>query len=75
VKSQKELKKNQRKLSKKKKGSKNREKALLKVKKIYTKITNQRKDYLHKISKEITNQYDIICLETLNVKSMMKTDG
>lgn len=33
---------------------------------------NQRKDTLHKISNEITNQYDIICLETLNVKGMIK---
>lgn len=72
IKSQKQLKKVQRKLSKKKKGSNNRQKAKLKVQKLHNKIKNQRKDYLHKISNEITNQYDIICLETLNVKGMIK---
>jgi len=72
VKSQQTLKKLQRRLSKKKKGSNNRQKAKLKVQKLHTKINNQRKDYLHKISNEITNQYDIICLETLNVKGMIK---
>ncbi|SFV75032.1 Mobile element protein [hydrothermal vent metagenome] len=71
-KSQKKLLKLQRRLSKKQKGSNNREKAKLKVQKLHTKITNQRKDNLHKISNEITNQYDIICLETLNVKGMIK---
>ncbi len=72
VKSQQQLKKLQRRLSKKKKGSNNRQKAKLKVQKLHTKISNQRKDYLHKISNEITNQYDIICLETLNVRGMQK---
>ncbi len=48
-----------------------RQKAKLKVQKLHTKINNQRKDYLHKISDEITNQYDIICLETLSVREMM----
>ena len=72
VKSQKKLLKLQRRLSKKQKGSNNRQKAKLRVQKLHTKVTNQRKDYLHKISNEITNQYDIICLETLNVKGMIK---
>ena len=72
IKSQKRLKKLQRRLSKKQKGSNNRQKAKLKVQKVHTKVTNQRKDYLHKISNEITNQYDIICLETLNVKGMIR---
>ena len=71
-KSQKRLTKLQRRLAKKQKNSKNREKAKLRVQKLHTKITNQRRDNLHKISNEITNHYDIICLETLNVKGMMK---
>jgi putative transposase len=71
-KSQKKLLKLQRRLSKKQKGSNNRQKAKLRVQKLHTKITNQRKDNLHKISNEITNQYDIICLESLNVKGMVK---
>ena len=72
IKSQKRLKRLQRRLSKKQKGSKNREKAKLKVQKLHTKVSNQRRDYLHKISDEITNQYDIICVETLNVKGMIR---
>ena len=71
-KSQKKLLKLQRRLSKKQRGSNNRQKAKLRVQKLHTKITNQRKDNLHKISNEITNQYDIICLESLNVKGMIK---
>jgi putative transposase len=47
-------------------------KQLKKVQKLHTKIYNSRKDYLHKISNEITNQYDIICLESLNIKGMVK---
>ena len=75
------LKKLQKALSKKqhsrKKGdttpkSNNYLKQLKKVQKLHTKIYNSRKDYLHKISSEITNQYDIICLESLNVKGMVK---
>lgn len=72
VKSQKRLLHLQRKLSKKQKGSNNRNKAKLRVQKLHTKVTNQRRDNLHKISNEITNQYDVICLETLNVKGMIK---
>jgi len=71
-KSQKKLKKLQRILSKKQKGSNNRQKAKRVVQKLHIKVTNQRKDNLHKISNEITNQYDIICLETLSVKNMIK---
>ena len=71
-KSQRKLLKLQRRLSKKQKGSNNREKAKLRVQKLHTKVTNQRNDYLHKISNEITNRYDIICVETLNVKGMVK---
>ncbi len=72
VKSQNILKKLQRRLSKKRKGSNNRQKAKLKVQRLHTKVSNQRKDYLHKISNEITNQYDIIVLETLNIRGMIK---
>ncbi len=72
AKSQQKLIKLQRRLSKKKKGSNNRHKAKLKVQKLHTKIRNQRKDTLHKISNEITNRYDIICLETLNVRGLQK---
>ena len=75
------LKKLQKALSKKqhsrKKGdttpkSNNYLKQLKKVQKLHTKIYNSRKDYLNKISNEITNQYDIVCLESLNIKVMVK---
>ena len=65
------LKKAQRNLSRKKKGSKNREKARIKVAKIHEKITNQRKDYLHKISSYITNENQVIVIEDLKVSNMM----
>ena len=71
-KSLRKLKINQRKLDKKKKGSNNREKAKLKVSKFHKKVRNQRSDYQHKVSRELVNKYNIICLETLKVKNMLK---
>ena len=62
----------QRRLSKKQKGSKNREKARLKVNKIHKKVKNQRNDYQHKISRELADNFNTICLETLSVKNMVK---
>lgn len=70
------LAKAQRKLSRKvgnKKGaakSNNYIKQLLKVNKIHRHIANQRLDNLHKKSAEIANQYDVVCVETLNIRSM-----
>ena len=71
-KSLRKLKISQRKLSKKKKGSKNREKQRIKVSKVYKKVKNQRNDYQHKVSRELADNFNTICLETLNVKNMMK---
>ena len=71
-KSLRKLKISQRKLSKKKKGSKNREKQRIKVSKVYKKVKNQRNDYQHKVSRELADKHNTICLETLNVKNMMK---
>ena len=62
----------QRRLSKKQKGSKNREKARLKVSKQHKKVKNQRNDYQHKVSRELADNFNTICLETLNVKNMVK---
>lgn len=45
-------------------------KQLRKINKIHRYITNQRLDNLHKISTEITNQYDVVCVESLNMRSM-----
>ncbi len=62
----------QRRLSKKLKGSCNRKKQVKKVARIHTSIRNSREDYLHKISNEITNQYDLIVVETLRVRNLVK---
>jgi putative transposase len=66
------LAKEQRKLSKKQKGSKNRFKQRLKVRKIHNKIRDIRKDFLHKTSNSIAKNYDGIFVEDLNIKGMMK---
>lgn len=70
-KSEKRLRKLQKDLSRCKKGSKNREKCRIKVAKQNEKITNQRKDFLHKLSKKIINENQVIALESLKVKNMM----
>ena len=62
----------QRRLSRKTKGGSNWNKARIKVAKLQEHIANQRKDYLHKISSELVMKYDIICMEDLQVKNMMK---
>lgn len=71
---EKQLAKLQKRHSRKKIGSRNREKARVKVARLHEKIANCRKDYLHKVSHKIINenQVDTICLETLNVAGMMK---
>ena len=61
----------QRKLSKKQKGSNNRAKAKLKVAKIHAKIADCRLDNLHKISRTLVNENQVICAESLDVKKMM----
>ncbi|KEK21918.1 IS200/IS605 family element RNA-guided endonuclease TnpB [Bacillus gaemokensis] len=60
----------QRSLSRKKKGSRNRNKIRLQVAKLHEKIANQRKDFLHKISNEITNENQVIVIEDLKVKNI-----
>ena len=66
------LAKAQRKLSKLKKGTKERRKAGKVVAKIHERIKNQRKDFCHKESKKIVDQYQYICVEDLNVKNMIE---
>ena len=70
-KSEKRLRKLQKDLSRCKKGSNTREKCRIKVAKIYEKISNQRKDFLHKLSKRLIDENQVICLEDLKVKDMM----
>ena len=70
-KSEKKLRKLQKDLSRCQKGSKNREKCRVKVAKQHEKITNQRKDFLHKLSKRIICENQTVVLEDLRVKNMM----
>jgi len=67
-----ELKKAQQHLSRKQKGSNGFEKQKLKVAKIHEKIASCRLDTLHKVSKELVEKYDLISIEDLNVKGMIK---
>lgn len=71
-KTEKQLTKAQRELSRKKKGSNNRYKARLKVAKLHEKIANQRKDFLHKLSTKLIRENQTIVMEDLSVKNMMK---
>lgn len=66
----KKLAKEQRRLSRKTKGSKNYYKQLLTVNKLHRHIANQRSDNLHKLSTEIANLYDVVCVEDLNMTAM-----
>ena len=59
-------------LSRKEKGSKGRDKARLSVAKVHEKITNSRNDMQHKISSKLVRDYDLIAIENLNVKGMVK---
>ena len=67
---EKKLKREQRKLSFMQKGSKNRDKQRIKVAKLHEKVANQRKDFLHKQSMQMTNTYDCVCIEDLDLKAM-----
>jgi len=62
----------QRKLSKKQKGSKNKEKQRIKVAKVHQQISNQRNDFLHKLSSSLVkeSQFDCFCFEDLNLKGI-----
>lgn len=62
----------QRELSRKTKDSSNRNKARIKVAKLQEHIANQRKDFLQKLSTELIKENDVICIEDLQVKNMMK---
>jgi putative transposase len=71
-KSEKKLKKAQRKYSHKIKGSNNKNKSRIKVARTHQKITNQRKDFLHKLSSKIISENQTICIEDLAVSNMVK---
>ena len=71
-KSEKRLIKLQKDLSRKQKGSSSRKKARIKVAKLHEKISNQRKDMLHKVSAQLINENQVIVIEDLKVSNMIK---
>lgn len=62
----------QRQVSKKKKGGSNRKKAVYKLALQHERVTNKRKDFLHKLSTDLIKNHDTICLEDLNIAGMVK---
>jgi putative transposase len=66
------LKRKQQQLSRKQKGSNNRNKARKKVAKVHRKISNCREDFLHKLSRRMVDENQVIIVENLNVKGMMQ---
>lgn len=62
----------QRRLSKKARGSKNRARARLKVARIHAKIADCRLDALHKATRELINENQVVCVESLKVKNMIR---
>ncbi|USH00850.1 transposase [Thermococcus argininiproducens] len=66
------IKRVQKQLSRKQKGSKRREKVRLRLAKLYEKLENQRNDFLHKLSRYYVNNYDVICVEDLDIRDMVE---
>lgn len=62
----------QRRLSRKKKGSRNYAKQRIKVSRTHEKITNTRLDQIHKVTSALTNENQVVCVENLDVKTMLK---
>ncbi len=69
---EKNLKRKQQKLARKEKGSKRRNKARLLAAKVYERISNVRQDFLHKLSRKIVDNNQIVVVENLNVKGMVR---
>lgn len=69
---QRRLRKAQRVLSRKKKGSNGWKKQRIVVARIHEKIANSRKDFLHKVTTKLVSENDVICVEDLNVSGMLK---
>ena len=67
-----ELKKLHKEVSRKQKGSSNRNRARLKLAKLYEKIQNRKKDWLHKITHVLSDHFDCVIVEDLNIKGMQQ---
>jgi putative transposase len=70
-----EIKKASRHLSSKKKGSANRERARLNLARRHEDVANRRSDWFWKLAHELTDRFDVLCFETLNLKGMQKLWG
>ena len=71
-KEEKQIKKLQRQLSKKVKGSNNRKKAQIRIAKLFERITNKKNAYIHYVVNELLTYFDTIFMEDLNVKGMLR---
>ncbi len=71
-KSQAKLRRAQRSLQRKQRGGENRRKALLRVQRAHSHTANQRNDYAHKLARQLVDQYDLIALEDLRIRNMVR---
>ncbi len=71
-KQEKNLARKQKKLSRKQLGSKSRQKAKKIVAKVHARISNSRQDFLHKLSRKLTNESKVIVVENLNIKGLVR---
>ena len=71
-KEEKQIKKLQRQLSKKVKGSNNKKKAQLKIAKLFERMTNKKEAYIHYVANELLFYFDTVFMEDLNVKGMLR---
>jgi len=69
------LRKAHKQVSSKKRGSRNRRKAVANLNRVYRKVSNKRNDFQWKLANELTDKYDILCFETLNIKAMQQVWG
>jgi putative transposase len=72
-KAQAKLAREQRKLANMKYGSNNYHKQKIKVAKVHEKVANQRLDWIHKLSTRLANEYDIVCVEDINMQNMARS--
>ncbi|MEP6924190.1 MAG: transposase, partial [Pyrinomonadaceae bacterium] len=70
--SQKQLRRVQRKVARRRRGSHRRRKAVALLQKVHAKIRNQRSDFHHQVSRLLVNSYDLIAIEDLNIKGLSK---
>ncbi|MFA7408336.1 MAG: transposase, partial [Anaerolineaceae bacterium] len=69
------IKRRQRQLARAQAGSNRRKRQHLAARKAYRDVSRKRRDFLHKLSRDFVSNYDLICLEDLNVKGMQKFNG